>query len=858
MHRIFVCFLLALVWASSVSGARADATSDCQVALESDDIIKACTKVIKKEPEARWAYLRRADAFKWAGLGIDGNHAFYRKAIADLTKAIDLDSSEDAPFVERAGLLHLVKNDFEALLDLAMGLSINSKNVMAYSLRATIRRDQDDFALEVADLTKVVELSDLKLQECLDLQGAYQRWGKSIWDLDPKTAAYCNIDKPVSISSGANPAVPAAAAVAEIEPLKPIPDLPLVPMARHVWDCTILLGSLFAVGALIGLAVGALRSGQAGALRSALEYGVALAAAEVFLSFGYVFRMSFNAFDHLKYTYLNDPVDKLLSSLGVSNTYAAVIDWGPLAGYASNNLVALILTAGFMLGSIRFVSLQSLALTGTASAFAAENPHRALAMTFPVMLATGSAVIAAALTYGPRDYMGRLDLLGWAGLVPGVMILAGVPVSVWRRSAPAHHFIIVTAVLILAAYACRNMQDYRYPPFLSFALLFAAFLIFSDWRRIMRVTSGGIPRAAAFAFAWPFAAPGVMAAKASRMDNETLLAAFQLPDHTNRAKVVIEAEMVKRGLPVLADAGWIPPKEQATLRPAFRHDVAPERYRRFMRNRRRMQSVVRWISIIALCTVVGILALATFVPFISLIAGILGRKRAARVLLLRPFGQPQMTAALKKVVRKHLGRLGHTYTLSDRNYRPNYVLDALNRLFDWLMYAVGPLLRPSLRIARVKNERAFFVLNDFLLRTARPSWLGLLCGDQAFNIRTTDAWWKRCIDVLIWSSDIIVMDVSRVSAGSAWEVEQLAKRGLLARCIFIAQADHHDAALSRLEQILGFTSARPDIYVFDEQGNFAKAADLDAILEQRVLDAAAHWGQYRRTEPVVLGPAVRA
>ena len=68
-----------------------------------------------------------------------------------------------------------------------------------------------------------------------------------------------------------------------------------------------------------------------------------------------------------------------------------------------------------------------------------------------------------------------------------------------------------------------------------------------------------------------------------------------------------------------------------------------------------------------------------------------------------------------------------------------------------------------------------------------PSYRSLLTGGQAFNIRTSDLWWKRCIDLLAHSADVIVMDVSKVGTGSTWEIELLGQRNLLDRTIFIVQ-----------------------------------------------------------------------
>ena len=140
-----------------------------------------------------------------------------------------------------------------------------------------------------------------------------------------------------------------------------------------------------------------------------------------------------------------------------------------------------------------------------------------------------------------------------------------------------------------------------------------------------------------------------------------------------------------------------------------------------------------------------------------------------------------MTRALKKVVLKTVGRVGQVYTLSDNNYRPSVFLAFLSVIGQGLSYVLRPLVRPSLRAASVKDEMSYFKLAVTLNRTLWPSYANFITGGQACNIRTTHAWWQRCIDLLMHSSDVIVMDVSRVSTGSSWEIERLARQTLLSR-----------------------------------------------------------------------------
>jgi hypothetical protein len=180
------------------------------------------------------------------------------------------------------------------------------------------------------------------------------------------------------------------------------------------------------------------------------------------------------------------------------------------------------------------------------------------------------------------------------------------------------------------------------------------------------------------------------------------------------------------------------------------------------------------------------------------------RGRSMRILLLRPFGEARMSRALKKVVRLHLGHLGLVYTLSDRHYRPNpflRLLDIFGLIARIVLYLLSPLRRPSIRIATVTTDMHSVKLAYTVTRHFRPRYRSLLSGGQAFNIRSSDNWWQRIIALLMNSSDLIVMDVPKIGAGSSWEIEQIDKRQFLDRCIFIVQKGYEDDARKSLTEL---------------------------------------------------------
>lgn len=222
-------------------------------------------------------------------------------------------------------------------------------------------------------------------------------------------------------------------------------------------------------------------------------------------------------------------------------------------------------------------------------------------------------------------------------------------------------------------------------------------------------------------------------------------------------------------------------------------------------------------------------------------AAIISRGRRARILLLRPFGKATMSTALERVARRYVGPFGSVFTLSDRNYRPSVTLDLL-KLFGQMRHFVAPLLRPSLRVASVWNDASYRGLASTLASNAILDFKSVYSGGQAFNVASANNWWKNCIDLLLHSTDIIVMDISRVQDGSAWEIVRLFRRDALDRTIFIAHVDHTEHAQQALEKHLP-KGASPQILLYGQNGQFMQAEHFEHAIEEALSKALS------RTEP---------
>jgi hypothetical protein len=157
-------------------------------------------------------------------------------------------------------------------------------------------------------------------------------------------------------------------------------------------------------------------------------------------------------------------------------------------------------------------------------------------------------------------------------------------------------------------------------------------------------------------------------------------------------------------------------------------------------------------------------------------------------------------------------------------------------------YLLGPLLRNSFCVCSVCNERKFRKLQASLLRKFRPSAWSFLSGGQAFNIRSTDAWWQLCVQLLMYSCDVIVVDLSKVKSGTEWEIEELLYRGLLHKCLFVT-GDEYLADAGQIMERYFPDQEPPIVHLYRNTGKLANTKTFDTHLQALIEPAIATWHQ---------------
>lgn len=230
---------------------------------------------------------------------------------------------------------------------------------------------------------------------------------------------------------------------------------------------------------------------------------------------------------------------------------------------------------------------------------------------------------------------------------------------------------------------------------------------------------------------------------------------------------------------------------------------------------------------------------AAIVAIVTIIARLFIPRNMLRMTLLRPFHQ-KTSRALRKFVRHNLGLFGYTATLSDPKFKPSFsygvtstaielgtaLVTTTNVSFLYLpfmrIFDVSPRLITVTKYSRLLKMLRRMKKTRKLLGLTFPNMavLWLFGAGQAFNVRTTDRWWKATVASLFDISEVVFVDLTDVKGGTEWEIETLKARGIVDQAIFIVREDHAAQALALLRDGFGIED-RP-LVAYDARGRVAE------------------------------------
>jgi hypothetical protein len=429
------------------------------------------------------------------------------------------------------------------------------------------------------------------------------------------------------------------------------------------------------------------------------------------------------------------------------------------------------------------------------------------------------------------------------------------------------------------------MEAYQFYLFMQF---FAALLGWAGRGSLINRTC--LVRHRRRVFASRFVSQTARQRASATLTTSELMWAYYLPDHRASSKSIIRDQLLNRGVVPTQIDNWLPPAADLTV-PAYAKPLGETAFFRLAHLRGIASKGLRALlmSLLAclvlrmvLRTTLGVTAshldVALHLTLVLLLVfswafAVLswcfvvslyccpyvfqGCNR--RFLILRPFGDRKIASPLKRLVMKSIGRFGHVFTLSDRSYRPSfmvYIAQYVPQFPVFLTTLLGMVLKNSVRIGSVVNERTYRSIQNFLLKAPALTTYSFLCSNQAFNLRCSDDWWQLCVLSLMHSSDVIFIDLSSVKSGTEWEIQQLVSRRLLSRSIFMAQ---NSADVRRGISAAHYLEGSVQIHRYDSGGRFLNEFAFVAELRTRL--AGSHLNEnylrYHYAPPCLGGVSVR-
>ena len=348
-------------------------------------------------------------------------------------------------------------------------------------------------------------------------------------------------------------------------------------------------------------------------------------------------------------------------------------------------------------------------------------------------------------------------------------------------------------------------------------------------------------------------APAPASGVVKRLADSVLEAAAENPDHSQVGRAAAAAELRARGLSPrpwrLGVPGFVRAADLARGERLFFG------WGRAVRTWSGMLVYIPLVGVLLAATIVeatktnlivmsddlyGVLGASVLIPLLTWLIASAFRRKPARVLLLRKFNVRALAGPLERMMAAELRPYGHIASLSDKHIRHDR--------FGWLSTAMLSFSNPLAAIwfvigAPVRLIWRWFdrsrmgpalVLNarDYrnLARRLRDR-IGLnlqvaFSERESFLIRTSDAWWRLVVRLLIDSADVIVVDLSQVSEGTAWELDAIRSENAGARCVFTALADKDEAAARALAS-WGFANPR---HLYAPDGHMRDRASFRAAM----------------------------
>jgi hypothetical protein len=362
-------------------------------------------------------------------------------------------------------------------------------------------------------------------------------------------------------------------------------------------------------------------------------------------------------------------------------------------------------------------------------------------------------------------------------------------------------------------------------------------------------------------------------------DDPHLIDALAHPQHSAAAKAVLGDIARERGLETGEDRLWA--QDEAILyvppfgeRPAFEEALeAPIRWRRIHRVAKALAPALLVLGIWALIesslarerayqqaprqanasrghipnagggfSFIGYVFIVG-APLVWLETGRVLWRSPRRILLLRPFQAKKLARPLRRFAKRNLSFTGLTFTLSDRYVKESRLEHILNMIplslseLVLLPLSFIPYFRQMKRYLYVKSGRSWNFLKRRLKQRTTLIHFWRASRQKPLSTRCSDTWWKSVVDLLMYSCEIIVVDLSWVKSGTEWELDKIDARDLEGKTVFVVSEPKHEHALEVVRHFWPGPEAPPPLFVFDNKGRVSDAEGLQKELARIVSDS---------------------
>lgn len=340
--------------------------------------------------------------------------------------------------------------------------------------------------------------------------------------------------------------------------------------------------------------------------------------------------------------------------------------------------------------------------------------------------------------------------------------------------------------------------------------------------------------------------PGKVRKKFGSSSDDKLIGALANPEHSAAAKTILAEMAEERGIPDSDIRGWLLLERNMYVKPFGKKPsfaealVAPRKRRRLYRTLQMIfaggvllaflamsQEEVSdfWAMVLTLGLIGGFL--------VYYVGAIYSWLNPARILLLRPFQSRQLSKSLLRFNNKHLAFIGHVTTLSDKHMKESrfMFLTAWIPRSPWdilfVLFFLIPAIRQLLRWLVVSSARSYALLKNRQARRFTLNMFWVNSWNKILRVRCSDVWWKQAVDLLMYTSQLIVVDLSLVKEGTEWELEKIDRRDLEKKTVFVVSDESKEYAEKVIQKFWPADEAPPPLFVYNQNGDLQDSEGFD-------------------------------